>query len=433
MSLKNSLIRASMEAADTAADVTVSLVPADLITDENADQAVDVAQQSLAVADGEVAELTAAVESCGDAITHLSGLADSLESMDPLPVKYGIEAISLGLENALVPAGPQVFTTETMNEVTEKIKAEATDTQDAAKGVRQKAKEILQRLVKFMRDLWRKFTSMLSTIFNAIVGVKTRVKRFQGAVNAADLSVAPKVQGIEFSAEPKAQTVYQGLIYQDRFSDSPIGVLDGLGQVQTYVNTLDSTFSDRYALDVNRLVEGIASGHADWIREMANSAIAVPQGFKEIQAGAEGERVWVSGSLPGNNLIKFTQSVISVGNLRAIGYDSEVVHRDFEVDASALPLLKPEELSKIGDKIIKILEGAKDGKKLIDKAAQANERSASKIAISPTTVSLLSLFHRRYRAVGRMTMRMNSLVLKTALHFLTWGELTLQQYPTKKG
>lgn len=430
MSNMKNLIRSAMESADAAGDVPAPIYPIDQITEENADAAVAGALEQFEQLSGSADELDESIDSHLTAVDGLESLASALESYDARPVSTTIGPIALGLESALAPVSNPQFTQEMVQEITTQIQQQASDSQDAAKGVREKARTIFQRLVAFLRELWRKLTRMMATIFNAIIGVKAQVKRFNARVNARNLSITPREESLSLE-NPQVKTIFQNLSWKGQFAPSAVALLDGLHQAQLEVNSLDTTFTDRYALDMERLTTGLQTGHPEWIKEMANGQIPVPKRFTEVKAEKEGSRVWLSGQIPGGHQLRLAQDVVQVGPFKAIGYDVSLVTSEPPSYPDSIPLLPVAELPKIGEKILKILDETKNGKSLVERAAQVNEKVSRKPPLSPTGVSLVSLFHRRYKAVSRLSTRMNSVILKVALSTLAWGDQTLALYPEK--
>ena len=428
MSYMKTLIRSSLESADAEADLPA--VNSDPVVGDQLDPEISTAMTLAAHQQGEIDDLEASVESHFVAVGSLLSIADSLESLTPVAVPHVQGALCASLESALVSVATPQFTDAMVQEVKESIQADASHSQDAAKSVQSKAREIFQRLVDFLKGLWRKFAQMMSNIFNAIVGVKTRVKRFNERVAKRDLSVTPKDANLPIDKD-NHKSIYASLYWKDTFTSQAAGLVDALSKVQTAVNTLDTTFTDRYEADMNRLEQGFDTKDPAWIKEMANGQIPLPAGFSEIKSDTENGRLWVTGPLPGGNVMQFQQTVVSVGKFKAAGYDIRVLHREPKSYPDSIPAMDPRDMTQIGDKILKILEDSKHGKELVTKAAQTTERSARRPPINPTALSLHTLFHNRYRCVTKLSMRLNALILKTALATLAWGDASLALYPNK--
>lgn len=443
MSNFKTLIRSSMESTDPTLNGTALLAASnsDNLSD---DMAVTILDQTLPQIDQDVATADtdhAALESYYRVLDGLDSLQTSLESYDAAPMSDAtIGVIRLGLESALVPytggTTVAIFTEEQTAKLTADLKAEATDTKDAAKGIAAKAREIWDRIVKFLREMWGKFTAFLTRLLSAASSLKVRVRSLQNRIAKTNTSVEPKSTILSSADTSRVKDIYDGLNYDGRFTPDALSLLDALHGAQVAVNKLDITMVDRYQLDLNRLAHALQSGDASMISEIANAPLAIPNGFREFKGEQEGERQWVSSALPGNVSLRLTQRAATEGKYSIASYDIDVMsvdrnEQDENEVSVQIPLMMAADMAGLGTRLMKILDETKDGRTLVDRARKAVDSNVDKFRLNATTVRVAQLFHRRYRAVGRLTMKMNSTILKTATRTLDWAALTLDQYPAK--
>lgn len=319
----------------------------------------------------------------------------------------------------------------------DKLKADlqnaGTGTQ-AASTLTGRIKAAWDKVVQFFRDLWKKLVALFHRLFGSTNAIRQQIKNLSEKVNQADLSGETTVDGWNIAENVHAAKIYNTLYSGQDLTGDVIPFVDALHTQQRAINQADEAFSKDYAEQSERLREALKSSDANKVIELANAEIKMPYGYREVRADNPGERKWApSTALPGNQALYLIQKSSAAGGYSLRIYDVRLA--PFNTDSSAiptdakLPVMSANSLRQLGNHVTKILDDVKNGGKAIEHAKQITEKNTMGVRLAPSALAMTNLFMQRYRAVGRLSTKINALMVKSVGSIVKWAEMSLEAYP----
>jgi hypothetical protein len=385
-----------------------------------------------------------ALQSLDRTMDEHTGVMESLEALAASLEAYGDVALPdsarLVMHTAIESIAADVGDGKSLAALGDELRAEKAQTTTGASGtIRETAKKILQKIWQFLKQLWSRLTDLFHRLLGASAQLKFRAQRLHAALAKHKFSDGPTTNQLDVSADGLSSTVYQSLQVRGVFPTSALATAKALGEAQAAVNTVDNTIADRYALELQLLKAGLASGRIEDLSRQLYSTIAMPAVFKEEKPahGLSG-RTFVVRGLPGDWVIKMLMLPrIYNGVYFGVGYQA-YAHQMPMTDESGvvttmIPVMAAPELEQLSAVVAKLSDGMADGRTLMQRvrkvADEAEPTRLNPAVYTQTGSAMMDNFHKRYREVGRLTILTNTALLKGGLALMRWAEASLEQYP----
>ncbi len=429
------LLRASLEAVADEPPATAFLAPLQNLDDEKTDEIVEgtlvhaqtelVAMESIDTLMDRHCVVIEGLEQIAQRLDLYGDEPMSSQSIDIL--KFSVESVSLGLED-------QALTVADLNA---KLQEGANTASEKSSAVREKAQQIIERVIAFMKSLWNRLVDIFHKLMGGASIVKHRVRRLEEALKQHNLRVDPQTNQLDVSHNERVQGIYEALRIGTTFPPSAVQTAKALGEAQASLNTVDEQMLDRYELDLNTLEIALRRLDASSFSRAMTQPLAMPKVFKRIGSDVQKGIRYEAGPIPGNWMFVVREQLYMVNGWPSLVISSIAEQAnptgEQEVAAIMVPVLSPQELTGLGPMVLKIATGIEEGRSLIDRLRKASGRLEPtmnhRAAMTAGGSIVIQAFQQRYREVGRMTMKVNMTMLKSALALVRWGEGSVAEYP----
>ena len=427
------LMSASMEAVQEELPANAFLAPLQDMSDEKTDEIIE---GTITHAQTELVAMESIDALMDRYINVMSGLEQIAERLD----QYGdapMDALAVGVLNASVESVTIGLEDQelTIPELNAKLREGASTSSEQSEGVREKAKKIMERIIAFLKAVWNRLVDVFHKLMGGASVVRHRITRLEEALKQHNLRGNPSSNQLDVTHNERVRGIYEALRIGTTFPGSAVQTAKALNGAQTALNEVDAHMIDRYELDLNALNYALERQDATAFARSMSMAPAVPKVFKRTGSDVRKGVTYEAGPIPGNWVFRMTHyvSMIHIPVLILITVAEQLKPEQEETAATMVPTLSPQELTGLGPAVLKIAEGIEEGRTMVERLRKATGRiephAFSKGGSTIGGSIVIEAFQKRYREVGRLTMKVNMAMLKSALALVRWGEGSVAEYP----